>query len=131
MSLLKRFLALALLVLPRLVEATAGTLDCSFGTGGTVNLNVDSVEAAREIQRQSDGRLVTVGSAPGQIRLTRFTSAGALDASFAGTGTVLHNFTGTGEYAVMRVDSLDRIIVATTISNPDADVFVARFTAAG
>jgi uncharacterized delta-60 repeat protein/uncharacterized repeat protein (TIGR01451 family) len=130
MSLITRILPALLLVTPLCANA-AGALDCNFGTAGTINRDFASVEAARDVRLQSDGRIVTVGSLPGQIRLTRFLANGTLDNSFAGSGSVLHAFTGSGEYMSMGIDSQDRIVVAGSIDNPDSDVFVARFTSAG
>ncbi len=133
-SILCRVLARPLFValcLPLLALAAPGDLDCGFGSGGTLNLNLASVEAARDVGLQSDGRIVTMGSLSGQIRLTRFLANGTLDTSFAGSGTVLHAFAGSNEFMAMRLDSQDRIVVTGSIDNPDSDVFVSRFTASG
>jgi uncharacterized delta-60 repeat protein/uncharacterized repeat protein (TIGR01451 family) len=130
MSQFTRILPAILLCLP-ICAGAAGALDCSFGTAGVVNRDFGSIEAAREVRLQSDGRIVTVGSAPGQIRLTRFLATGALDSAFAGGGSIVHAFAGSGEYMWMNIDGLGRIVVAGTVDNPDIDVFVARFTSAG
>ncbi len=130
MSLIHRILPAILLCLPLYAHAS-GALDCSFGVAGIINRDFGAVEAAREVRLQSDGRIVTIGSLSGQIRLTRFLAAGALDSSFAGGGSVLHTFAGSGEFMSMSIDSLGRIVVAGSIDNPDIDVFVARFTSVG
>jgi uncharacterized delta-60 repeat protein len=75
-----------------------GTLDASFGAGGTVFLR-DYSAVPRAIALQPDGRIVVAGLVAGPDRadfaLWRFESGGALDPSFGGDGRV---FTDFGEF---------------------------------
>jgi len=119
------------LSLPGTVLALPGALDCSFGVNGKVNINLGSVEAAKDAALQSTGRLITLGSASGQVRLSRFLANGSLDTSFSGAGSVLYSFSGSSESTSLVIDSQDRIVVAGAIADPDTDVFVARFTSSG
>jgi uncharacterized delta-60 repeat protein len=72
----------------------AAILDASYGKGGevTTTFNSSGNDVASALALQSDGKLVTVGSA--QIKyvqysaLVRYTASGALDTSFGTKGTV-------------------------------------------
>ncbi len=75
-----------------------GTVDSSFGTNGqdTVSLNGGSGWLT-SMALQSDGKIVAVGDwqpvgqSLAEFAIARFTSTGALDTSFGGTGFVLDN----------------------------------------
>ncbi|MEM9593375.1 MAG: Ig-like domain repeat protein, partial [Acidobacteriota bacterium] len=121
---------------PRLLPAAAGDLDCSFGTGGTIIHDLGSIESALDGQLQSDGKIVTFGSASGAIRLTRFLPSGELDTTFGSGGTVVHAIAGLGSGGSLAVDSQDRLLVGSGITvsagaSTDQEVFVARFTSDG
>ena len=123
---------LSILGAPATVFAAAGDLDCTFGTGGIVNLDLGSAEAARDAALQGGDRIVTLGSASGAIRLSRFLPGGDLDPSFGSGGTVSHAFTGLTFSGGLAIDGLDRIVVSGSISvASDSEVFVARFTPDG
>jgi uncharacterized delta-60 repeat protein/uncharacterized repeat protein (TIGR01451 family) len=125
---------LLILKSPDLIAAgSPGALDCSFGNAGAANLDLVSNEAAYDIARQSDGKLVTVNGSGGNVRLTRFSPGGTRDLTFGtGDGSVLHAFAGLSYVGDIEVDSQGRIVVAgITTQAGDSEVFVARFTGAG
>ena len=125
-------LILAILATPRPLLAAAGDLDCAFGLSGVITHDLGSIVAALDAQLQSDGKIVTLGSSAGAIRLSRFFEDGALDATFGSGGTIVHPFAGLGSAFSLAVDSLDRIVIAGDISPAgDQEVFVARFTSDG
>lgn len=73
-----------------------GTLDSTFGTGGTVltNLYSSSIGGARAVALQSDGRIVVAGGAYStaagwQFATVRYLANGTLDSSFGAGGIVL------------------------------------------
>lgn len=71
-----------------------GTLDSNFGTGGKVTTSVGVSSTVNDIQLLADGTILAVGiafdgSSEGKVALVRYTSSGALDTSFGGTGKVL------------------------------------------
>jgi uncharacterized delta-60 repeat protein len=124
------------LLAPHSLLAAGGDLDCTFGLSGTILHDLGSIEAAHDAQLQSDGKIVTIGSAAGAIRLSRFLDDGSLDPTFGSGGTIVHVFAGLGGAETLAVDSLDRIVVGGTVSVPvgassDQEVFVARFTTDG
>jgi uncharacterized delta-60 repeat protein len=77
-----------------------GALDSSFGSGGTATTNFIPnayYAAAEAIQIQPDGKIVTAGSAYGNITyfaLNRFNADGTVDSSFGTGGGVLTAFPG-------------------------------------
>ncbi|MFO0840986.1 MAG: delta-60 repeat domain-containing protein [Gemmataceae bacterium] len=88
-----------------------GTLDTTFGQGGFAAVSVFAGGAtsfgAFDVAVQPDGRVVAAGRGrttfPGTpsaltLVLARFTAAGSLDTSFAGTGIVSQNPLGPGAY---------------------------------
>lgn len=121
-----------------------GTLDSSFGTGGKVTTAIDSFgDYLSEIQLQSDGKILAVGStydgSQSKLALVRYTSSGALDTSFSGDGKVVTDLIGTytqqGKSVVVQPDG--KIVVGgyTIISNQDANAYqefaVVRYNANG
>ena len=66
-----------------------GTLDPSFGSGGKVTTDFGAGGSAWAVALQADGKIVAAGAGRGgSFALARYTSAGALDASFGSGGTV-------------------------------------------
>lgn len=67
-----------------------GSLDTSFGGGGTgyVTTPLGTTDGIQQIIRQTDGKLVAVGSGLGRLAVARYSSEGALDTTFNGTGIV-------------------------------------------
>ena len=67
-----------------------GTLDPSFGVGGTAITKVGSSSAASAAVVQPDGKIVAAGSTwPGAFALARFNPDGTLDLSFGTGGKVI------------------------------------------
>ncbi|MSR55270.1 MAG: hypothetical protein EXS09_18585 [Gemmataceae bacterium] len=103
---------------------TNGTIDSTFGTGGFVALPVgNGDDELYSVAIDSTGRIVasgrsdhdtTTGSAF-DVVVARFTSAGALDTSFGGTGIVLHAvaYRDITSHS-MALDSSGRIVVGAT-----------------
>jgi len=98
-----------------------GSLDTSFGTGGTVRtfLSPDS-DAAAAIVQQSDGKLVVAGatrivteftSTPA-IGLARYNGDGSLDATFGSGGVVVTNVGASSEAAALVLQPDGRLVVA-------------------
>src|ERR1700719_628863 len=117
-------------------QAQAGTLDPSFGTGGTVTTNFGGVSvtplAAIE---QSNGNIAVVtglgNGVPGDenFALVRYTSNGTL----IGTTTAAFFNDGINSTIAVAVQSNGNIVVAGTASGANQpDVFaIARFTPSG
>jgi uncharacterized delta-60 repeat protein len=124
-----------------------GSLDTSFGTGGTVVTDFYGThEAALAIAVQPDGRLVVAGftrrfgpwdTNPPDFALARYTSEGRLDTSFDGDGKVVTAFTpGWSDLAYdVALDPSGKIVTAgwaapDGVSGPGV-VDIARYDADG
>jgi uncharacterized delta-60 repeat protein len=113
---------------------TNGTLDTSFGSGGVAisNPSVGYGDRAFSVVVQSDGRIILAGGSKGgnydsHFAVSRFTSAGVLDTTFGGSGTVITDVPGNyeqGQDAVLQPDGklvvvgyVDPVGVYPTVNN--------------
>jgi uncharacterized delta-60 repeat protein len=76
-----------------------GTPDTAFGTSGVVQSKIGSGAIASQIVIQSDGNIVAAGTTLSSLEsvdfaMIRYTTAGALDATFGAGGVVTTNFDG-------------------------------------
>ena len=118
-----------------------GSLDSSFGSGGTSVLNLGDDSVALAVALQSDGKIVITGSqAPGlqvpNALIARLTPSGALDTSFNGSGAYAHQYAigaANSSFNGVAVQSNGDIVAAgaATNGNTGADAIVARFTKSG
>lgn len=71
-----------------------GSLDTGFGTGGLVltDFNNQQAEGAQSVILQPDGKIVVGGSVGPVFAIARYTTSGALDTTFNGTGKVTTDF---------------------------------------
>ncbi len=111
-----------------------GSLDTSFGTGGTVVTAIASAGGRDTIfslalqQVGGETRIVAAGG-EGDFRLARYTSSGALDTSFGTGGTIANVFTSSiGSARAVTIDSAGKIVVAGHFSN---DFALARLNESG
>jgi uncharacterized delta-60 repeat protein len=132
--------ALAITLAPTLIysQTQSGTLDASFGTGGTVTTDfAGSGDGAAAIAVQPDGKLVAAGGATinGQIdfALARYNSNGTLDTSFGTGGRVTTDFGGRYERATSVAVQWDgKIVVAGgAVINVYNDFALARYHSDG
>lgn len=118
-----------------------GTLDSTFGSGGTVTTPIgSSSDIASAVVLQSDGKIVAVGySAKGNFSdydfaLARYTAAGALDSTF-GTGGIVTTPIGSADDHAWgaAIQSDGKIVVAgqSFTSPSESDAVVARYTSDG
>jgi uncharacterized delta-60 repeat protein len=87
-----------------------GTLDSSFGTGGTVTTDLTGVANALVVQ--VDGKLVAAGAAGNDFGLARYNPNGALDLSFGTGGVVTTDFAGGSDSAFALAVQADGKLVA-------------------
>lgn len=108
----------------------AGTLDGTFGTGGTVVTAVragSGTDAIHSLAIQG-GAVIAVGG-EGDFLAARYLATGALDPAFGTGGTVSGVFGGTiGVASSVAVDRAGRLLLA---GQADNDTAVVRLTAAG
>lgn len=103
--------ALSALVAP----APAASLDPTFGSAGVTSTAFGSYGAAARVVIQPDGRIVAAGqNALGEFALARYTTSGALDTSFNGTGQVTTTPSGScsGQARALALQSDGKIVVA-------------------
>lgn len=126
-----------------------GTLDASFGAGGTALLDLGDPagsSAAMSLALQVDGGIVIAGH--GQLggdtsfAAARLSPHGAVDAGFGDAGRVLLDFPGGGEdraealaldaqgNAILAGSSLGNLAVARLLNGPDASAVPGSATAA-
>ena len=102
----------------------AGSLDTSFGAGGTVTTSIDNGsdgdyggDEIYAVSLQSDGKIIVAGGAGTsswylQRIVARYNTDGSLDTSFGSGGSVLHGDEGTGNVFLASVVQPDDKIVA-------------------
>lgn len=103
-----------------------GALDPSFGIGGFVLTDVGSIEGARGIALQPDGKIVLAGFSDGDLALVRHLPDGSLDPAF-GVGGVVRTDFGAGsrdEASVVGLLPDGRIVAAGSSSS---DFALARY----
>ena len=102
---------------------TDGSLDSSFGNGGTLTLNLPQSFAAADAVLQADGKLMIAGTfSNGNFGLVRLLPDGALDPSFDGDGVVISAFPGVCRSVVILGDG--RIVVG---GRQAANLALARY----
>lgn len=97
-----------------------GTLDASFGSNGkvTTDVNSGSFDSASALAIQSDGKIILAGSTSpfnqgSDFALARYTSTGALDATFGPGGKVITSFNGLSDGAnAIAIQSDGKIVLA-------------------
>jgi uncharacterized delta-60 repeat protein len=120
---------------------TAGALDPTFGSGGTVVTTLvpsgsDSNSAVpTAIQLQSNGDIlvlvgvtITGANASSNTQVLRYTPAGILDSSFGDNGIAMLPTSFTG--SAMAIDTSNRIVIAGDMVST-SDLAAARLTANG
>lgn len=117
-----------------------GVLDASFGTNGITKANLGMGDVPKEpfdFAIQSDGRIVVAGEAQvaGNFNalLARFTTTGALDATFGIGGVTTTSFTTQGDQAnAIALQSDGKIVIAgRTALFGTSDFALARYTTDG
>lgn len=98
-----------------------GTLDSTFGTGGTVVTDFGGSDRAEDVAVQSDGRIIVVGThgnplsgvqSENDFAVARYNSDGSLDITFGTGGKVTTDFAGDDDSAdAVVVQSDGRIVV--------------------
>jgi uncharacterized delta-60 repeat protein len=97
--------------------AWAASLDPIFGTAGITSTPFAYYGSAARVVIQPDGRIIAAGQdAYGDFALTRYTTNGALDTSFNGTGKVTTTASGScsGQARALALQSDGKIIAAGT-----------------
>jgi uncharacterized delta-60 repeat protein len=133
-------LAIGLMFGANLAQAQAGSLDTTFGTGGTVTTNFADGVAGVGAFEQSNGDIVAVAqvnfvnNVGTGIGLVRYTSAGELDTTFGTNGITVTTFAGIAfdpfGFAVQKNGDILIGGVATTTPGLNK-IGLARYTSNG
>ena len=120
-----------------------GRLDPSFGTGGIVltDFGTDGYDQALAVAVQPDGRIVAAGRSDGgpstDVALARYDGRGRLDPSFGTGGTVVTDFSGTGnssdiaEAVALRPDGTIVVAGHSEVLGFTSDFAVAQYDRRG
>ena len=117
---------------------TAGALDATFGTGGKVTTDIVTADTdiVNAMAIDADGKIVVFGETNGagagyDFALVRYTTAGALDATFGTGGKVTTDIGADYGYAVA-IQADGKIVVGGTSNGAGTNDFaLARYTPAG
>ena len=119
-------------------HATPGGLDTTFGTGGKVTTPFGTGhDLGSDVAVQADGKIVVVGPSHNgtnnDFAVARYTSTGALDTTFNGTGKVTTPIGSGDDYgSAVALQEDGKIVVAGNSSNgTNMDFAVARYTSTG
>lgn len=92
----------------------------------------NSIDHARAIARQSDGRIVVAGhTGTIDFALARYTPEGALDPTFGTGGIVTTNINLIDRAYALAIDASDRIVVVGQATGTSEDFAVVRYLASG
>jgi uncharacterized delta-60 repeat protein len=106
-----------------------GTLDATFGSGGTVLTSFGGpLAAAFDAAIQPDGKIVVVGDAGGAFGVARYNPNGSLDATFGSGGLVTTSFDGSGQGEGVAVQPDGKIVVVGLVNGGEG---VARYNPDG
>jgi uncharacterized delta-60 repeat protein len=119
---------------------TTGSLDGSFGFGGTVTTSFSGYQTAlaNAVTLQPDGRILVGGEVAGtgfdRFGVARYTTFGSLDSSFGSFGLATATFTNALQAAVQSLAVQDdgRIVAAGSVQrNTTTSFALARFNSNG
>ena len=109
---------------------TTGSLDTSFGSGGTTKIGVSSRDFVPAITLDRSGRILASGyslSSGAHFRLARFLDSGAIDTTFGVTG-----FVATGaQFRAVTVAADGTIFAAGTSATPNGRFILSKYSADG
>jgi uncharacterized delta-60 repeat protein len=111
-----------------------GSVDTTFGTGGTSTVDFGGTDQANAMALQPDGKLVLVGTTStggGDFAIARLNADGTLDTSFNGTGKRTINLGGSPDNAFAVAIQPDGKIVVAGLAGGVGDMVVTRLNANG
>lgn len=111
-----------------------GSGDSTFGTGGTVLLDLGATDDAfTSLAVQNDGKILLGGMSVGQFFAARLQTNGSLDASFGTAGITTTTFDKPINSLSVLLQADQRIVLAGTVRNGTAnrEIALARLSADG
>ncbi|MEV7691668.1 calcium-binding protein [Streptomyces bungoensis] len=111
---------------------SGGSLDASFGTGGTVTTDFGADDQAEGVSVQTDGKIVAAGwsaaSGSADFALARYDTDGTLDASFGTGGKVTTDFGGSDAAEGVALQTDGKIVAA---GHSSGNFALARYLSVG
>lgn len=104
-----------------------GSLDTTFGGGGTVRTDLGGQDSASAIALETNGKIVAAGSSSG-FALVRYNSNGSLDTTFGTGGKVTTDFSAFDGASAFALQTDGKIVVAGFSSS---DFALARYNTNG
>jgi uncharacterized delta-60 repeat protein len=109
-----------------------GSLDSSFSGDGRLQQELPGVANAEgeAVALDSKGRIVVAGSGDGEFAVARFTSAGRLDPTFSGDGSVTTSMDPAGRESdgeAIAIDDFNRIVVVGDAGRITRKMAIARY----
>jgi uncharacterized delta-60 repeat protein len=118
-----------------------GTLDTGFGASGIVTLSANNATSVNtsKLLIQKDGKILLVGfgfdvNNNSSLAVARFTTTGAVDASYGTNGVAEIDYTGNEFFYCAALQSDDKLVVGGKIAPLTAakyETFAARLTTSG
>lgn len=111
-----------------------GTLDTTFGTGGSVLLDLGAADDSfTSLAVQTDGKILLGGMSAGQFFVSRLQPNGATDASFGTAGMALTTFDKPINSLSVLLQADQKIVLAGTVQNGSTirEIALARLLADG
>jgi uncharacterized delta-60 repeat protein len=130
-ALLAAALAVAGLVLASDAAYSAGgALDTTFNTSGAATLDFgNGTDSVSDLALQSDGKVVVVGPSGSGFGIARYTTAGALDTTFASSGFIAGSFMTDARDVAIQTDG--KIVVVGRSASSNGSLVIARYTTTG
>ncbi len=114
------------------VQAAAGDLDTTFGTGGKVFTPFNEISAfASSVVIQPDGKIVVAGIAELDFGVARYNADGILDTTFGTNGVVLTSFGGQDGASDLALQADGKIVVVGLAVTDKLQYGVARYNTNG
>lgn len=113
---------------------SSGVLDTTFGTGGITTTDfAATVDSARAMVLQADGKIVVVGTSANNFALVRYDTSGILDTTFGTAGKTTTDFLASTDVAnTVALQPNGKIVVAGNAAIAGiSHIGVARYSSDG
>ena len=113
---------------------SSGSLNTSFGSGGTIAIGDSAYQTAYSVQSTSDGGYVVAGETDingGDVYVAKITSSGSLDTGFGAGGIITIGGSGSQQGISIETTSDGGYIVVGTTTSNNGDMYIVKLNANG